>query len=246
MPDSVSALAGDLYYASSVGEITDWSCLVRHVNPEWIEEALSCTGTASVRKRRLPAELVVWVVVGMAIARSKPIVDVVEHLDLALPSSTASVRVAKSAVSKARAKLGEAPLRWLFDKTASAWCDARLERDSWRGLSLFGVDGTTLRVADSDVNREAFGLASGGDRGPSGYPLIRLASLIALRSHLIRACEFGPYGNSELHYAQALWAHVPERSVVIVDRGFAYPGVLLPLGDAEAEKHWLTRVRAEV
>ena len=35
----------------------------------WIEEALSATGTASLRRRRLPAEEVVWLVIGMALMR---------------------------------------------------------------------------------------------------------------------------------------------------------------------------------
>lgn len=52
----------------------------------------------------------------------------------------------------------------------------------WRGLQLFGVDGTTLRVADSDEDREYFGLASGGPRGDSGDPLVRAVGLMALRS----------------------------------------------------------------
>ena len=39
----------------------------RHLDPRWIEEALATTGTATVRKRRLPAEQVVWLVIGMAL-----------------------------------------------------------------------------------------------------------------------------------------------------------------------------------
>ena len=46
----------------------------KHISPEWIEEALRATDTATVRRRRLPAEQVIWVVLGMGcfvIARSK-------------------------------------------------------------------------------------------------------------------------------------------------------------------------------
>jgi len=57
----------------------------RAIKPAWIEEALTATGTATVRRRRLPVEEVIWVVLGMALFRDRPIEDVVSKLDLALP-----------------------------------------------------------------------------------------------------------------------------------------------------------------
>ena len=51
----------------------------------WIEQALNATGTATVRRRRLPAEQVVWLVIGMALMRDRPIMEVVNKLDLAMP-----------------------------------------------------------------------------------------------------------------------------------------------------------------
>ena len=58
-----------------------------HLNPEWIEQALHVSGVASLRRRRLPAEQVVWLVLGMALMRDRPIDEVVASLDLALPGS---------------------------------------------------------------------------------------------------------------------------------------------------------------
>jgi len=43
--------------------------LIRHLDPALIEEALLATGTATIRKRRLPAEQVVWLLLGMAVLR---------------------------------------------------------------------------------------------------------------------------------------------------------------------------------
>jgi len=59
----------------------------RRIDPEWIDQALSATGTATVRRRRLPAEHVIWVVLGMALFRDRPLEDVVSKLDLALPGA---------------------------------------------------------------------------------------------------------------------------------------------------------------
>src|SRR5260370_8416153 len=56
------------------------------LNPEWIEAALAATGTATVRRRRLPAEQVIWLVLGMALYRHRPIAPLVESLGLVCPA----------------------------------------------------------------------------------------------------------------------------------------------------------------
>ena len=166
---------------------------------DWIQEALHSTGTATLRQRRLPAEQVVWLVIGMALFRNRPITEVVNKLDLALPSPNKPT-VAPSAIVEARDRLGEEPMQWLFVRCGDEWGHRSADRDRWRGLALYGVDGTTQRVPDSEENRSYFGLADGGERGTSGYPLVRLAALMALRSHMLVAASFGPYGHGEHTY----------------------------------------------
>src|ERR1700722_19599201 len=90
------------------------------IDPEWIDEALEATGTATLRRRRLPAEQVVWLVLGMAIYRGRPIDELVERLDLVLPGSGRG-SMARSAVAQARARLGDEPLKWLFERCARKW-----------------------------------------------------------------------------------------------------------------------------
>ena len=82
--------------------------LKEHLRPEWIEEALSWTGTTSIRRRRLPADQVVWLVIGMGLFRNEPIERVVDLLDLAEPDGQGSV-VAKSAITQARQRLKDEP-----------------------------------------------------------------------------------------------------------------------------------------
>jgi hypothetical protein len=213
------------------------------IDPTWVLEALTATGTASMRRRRFPAEQVVWLVVGMALFRDIPIIDVVRDLALVMPGTGAG-RIAASAVMQARARLGPSPLRWLFEKCAEVWAKRSATRLAWRGLAVYGVDGTTVRVPDSSENREAFGeQGAGGNRGVSGYPLVRIVTLMALRSHLLLAARLGPYGTSERKYARELWPIVPNDSLVIVDRGFMYAKDLVPLQSTGANRHWLTRAR---
>jgi hypothetical protein len=213
------------------------------IDPKWVLQALAATGTATLRRRRFPAEQVVWLVLGMALFRDLAIVDVVKYLVLVLPG-TGTRAIADSAIAQARARLGPSPLQWLFEKCAEAWARASAERFRWRGLAVYGVDGTTFRVPDSPENRAKFGgQGAGGGRGQSGYPLVRAVTLMALRTHVLLAVRFGPYNMSERKQARDLWPSVPDDSLVVVDRGFMYAKDLVPLEANGRSRHWLTRAR---
>jgi hypothetical protein len=161
-------------------------------------------------------------------------------------------RVARSSVSEARERLGWEPLEFIFEASGAAWCDEADEEFVWRGLSVYGTDGTTLRVADSEENVEAFGLPDSGDRGRACYPQIRLVALLGLHSRVCRAARFGPYsgkGNGELSLAKQLWDDVPDHSLLVADKNFAAYGLLYRLqhdehGAAYDERHWLTRPKS--
>lgn len=214
----------------------------QHLDPLWIEEALAATGTATLRKRRLPAEQVVWLVVGMSLVRDRSIHDVVRQLDLALPTRDGMQTVVSSAVAQARARLGAEPLEWLFERTSQEWAHRSADRDRWRGLALYAIDGTTLRVPDSEENRAHFGSQSGRWDGISGYPLVRLVTVMALRSHLIASACFGSYGLGESQFAKPLWDAVPENSLVLMDREYLDASVFYEL--SSKKRQWITPARS--
>jgi hypothetical protein len=217
----------------------------RHLDRAWIEEALAATGKSTVRRRRLPSEQVVWLVLGMGLLRDLPIADVVERLELAIADDDTK-SVARSAIPPARVRVGAAPLEWLFVRSGHEWAERSANRDRWRKLSLWAVDGTTLRVPDSTENRTHFkGQPAGQGRGDSGYPSLRLVVLMTLRSHLIAAASFGPYHVDERTYAEDLWESLPNQSLVIVDRGYSQASVMA-LADPIRGRHWLLRVRKDV
>nr|WP_267898818.1 transposase domain-containing protein [Sorangium cellulosum] len=114
---------------------------------EWVEQALAATGTATLRRRRLPAEQVMWLVLGMALMRDRPIEEIVTKLDLALPDANGAT--ARSAIPQARARLGDEPMQWLFERSAQVWSTQSADAHRYRGLAVYGIDGTTLRVADT-------------------------------------------------------------------------------------------------
>jgi Insertion element 4 transposase N-terminal/Transposase DDE domain len=227
-----------------------WPNLTRHLDPAWVEEALLSTGTATVRRRRLPADRTVWLMLGMAVMRDLPVTVVARQLDIALPAPDGSRTVAPSALVQARARLGSEPMEWLFLRTSGEWTHRSADEHRWRGLSLYAVDGTTLRVADSSENRRHFGSQDSGrheggrEHRVGGYPLVRMVVLMAVRSHLVAGVSFGPYGVDERRYAESLWSEVPDRSLVLVDRAYLQANVLVPLTSNGVERHWLTRAKS--
>lgn len=59
------------------------------IDPGWIDEALQATGTVSLRRRRLPADRLVWLVIGLALFRNEPIWHIVRQLGLPLAPQVA-------------------------------------------------------------------------------------------------------------------------------------------------------------
>ncbi len=215
------------------------------IDPQWIADALAATDTASVRRRKLPAEHVVWLVIGMSLLRDRSIAQVVHHLDLVVPTpSGVRRRVTNAAIVQARDQLGAAPLAALFTQTAQAWAPPAAAADRWRGLAVYGLDGTTLRVADTPENVAYFGRPSSRHGEGAGYPQLRLVTLLALRAHLLAAAAFGPYRTSELALATPVWATLPEHALVILDRGFCCYALFHTLASPDRDRHWVVRARS--
>ena len=213
----------------------------RRIDPAWVDAALAATGTATLRRRRLPSEQVIWVVLGMGLFRDRSIEDVVSKLDLALPAAGGTI--AKSSVSQARERVGSEPVKWLFERCSSEWSARSADAHRWRGLALFGMDGSTVRVPDSPENRATFGGQSGRNESESGYPMIRIVALMVLRTHVLAACNFGSYGDGETTYARSLTASIPRCSLTVLDRGFFCARLLQDIESGE-ERHWLTRAKS--
>lgn len=213
-----------------------------HLPLEWIESCLEMKGMAALRRRKLPIENVVWLVVGMALFRDRSISEIVQRLDLVLPDEDGRRRyVAKSAIPPARDRLGVEPLRKLFEITAKRWTEDSAARYPWRGLTLFGIDGTTLRVPDSAENRRTFEAHSG-----SNYPMVRLAMLMALRGRVALDCSFSGCRTGENTLAKELLASIPDDSLTILDRYFHNYSIWHAIRASGENRHWLVRARDDL
>jgi hypothetical protein len=211
----------------------------------WIEESLAATGTASQRNRRLPATSVMLLMIAMGLLRERSLVDCANDLRL-VRSGPDDDPVESNTISAARARLGEAAVAHLAAKVGTQWAFTAADALRWRGLAIFGLDGSTLRVADTPENRSHFGLpGSNPKRGACAYPQARIVALMALRTHLLAALAVGSYKHSsELSLTPALLQQVPDHSLTILDRNFLSARLLLQYARKGRERHWLLRAKS--
>ena len=232
-----------LHFLAEAQEKPDWNRLGQHLPYEWIEQVVAYTGKASIRHRRLPAEQVVWLVVALAIYRHQSIAEVLDELDLALPDDKTPF-VSKSAIAQARQRVGAEPLRELFSLSARSWCEQDARAYRIKGLSLFAMDGTTLKVADTREHRDHFGAQNYPSGRVSSYPQVRGVTLTAVSTHLIRDAAFGPYGINEMLYAKELLSSIPDDSLTAFDKGFLAAEILCRLTQNGKNRHFVIPAKA--
>lgn len=209
--------------------------LSEYLSPELIKDCLEKSGTTTIRKRRLPLEMMVWSVIGMALFRHIPLNQIVNQLDIVLPGNRPFV--APSAVIQARQRLGEKPIQELFQQTQALW-NAALPHPNWCGLKLLAVDGVVWRTLDSPENQKAFSRTR-NKTCESDYPQVRMVCQMELTSHLITASSFSSVEENEMLLAANLIAQTPDHSLTIFDKGFYSLGLLYRWQTTAIERHWL-------
>jgi hypothetical protein len=176
---------------------------------------LSRCGRASQRRRRLPAESVVWLVIAMALFAADSIPKVWRRLhptrDQPEPDD--------SAFTQARRRLGVAPLRRLCLETARPMGTHQTVGASYRGWRLMGLDGTTLDLPDTPENARTFGRPTTG-RAEGAFPQVRLLALCELGTHAVCGLAIKPLCHGEPSMAGQLLDHLGPGMLLIWDRGF--------------------------
>lgn len=222
--------------------------LAATLDPEWVHAALQQTGTQSIRRRLLPAEVVVWLVIGMALFRDRAITAVLTYLGLVAAPKKAKrepatgAYMSSSATAQARSRVGWEPLESLFALSSQKWTQEFDELNRWRGLALFGMDGTTVRLPDTPENDDIFG-RPGSSRGSTAYPQARVVAVMAIQSRLLFTANIGSYDQSEQTLADELWPKLPDQSLTILDRGFVNYGTFARLQAVGSGRHFLCRAK---
>jgi hypothetical protein len=177
----------------------------------------------SVRERDLPAHVVIYYVIALALYMQSSYREVLrcllEGVQWLLEPSV-NVKVAgNSGISQARTRLGWEPLRQLHDEIVGPIAVKATKGAWYRGWRLVSLDGSTLDVADEKSNNEAFG-RPGASRGESAYPQIRFVSLAEIGTHVLFGTQMAGYTTSEVALSRTVLPHLEKGMLCLADRNF--------------------------
>jgi hypothetical protein len=201
-------------------------CLGRTVPLAQVHETLAETGRESQRQRDLPAHVMVYYVIMLSLYRAEGTREVLrlllEGVRLMLGLEVRVTPAGRSGISQARARLGEAPMKTLYERIVKPIATPQTRGAFYRRWHLVAVDGTTLEIADTEANVEGFGRVSGEGEIPAAFPRLRLVGLVETGTHVMFAATVGRYDVSETTLCRDLIAHLRPGMLCLADR--AYPG----------------------
>jgi hypothetical protein len=212
-----------------LSDLASLGALAGSIRSEMVEDVLRATGRESQRIRELPAPMMVYFVVALALFRTEEMREVLRLLQeggrqvlgwdpcLRQPAT-------RAAITRARQRLGEEPLRELFARVARPLATRETPGAYYRQWRVMALDGTTLEMPDSEANAAAFGRPR-NTKGEGARPLLRLMGLVEVGTHAFTAAEIGPYTVGETTLCRPLLAHVEPEMLCLADRLF--PGYAL-------------------
>lgn len=198
--------------------------LTRVFPPEVVDAVLLETGRLQQRRRALPARLMVYYVLALALFADASYEEVMRQLTegLAWSSSWRDSWVVpdKAAIARARQRLGVEPLELLFRTVAVPLSVVGTVGAFYRGWRVVSLDGSCLDVADTSANESAFGRPGSHRRAGGGaFPMVRVVGVCESGSHAIVDAELAPYRVSERVLADALVSRLTPGVVCLADRG---------------------------
>ena len=201
----------------SLGVITKMIPLKR------VRAVLAATGTASLRERDLPAHVVVYYAIALALYMQSSYREVLRCLLegvqwLVDPSVTLKV-AGNSGISQARTRLGWEPLRQLHDEVVKPIAVATTRGAWYRAWRLVSLDGSTLAVADEQANAAAFG-RPGASRGESAFPQLRFVALVENGTHVLFGTQRAGCRTGEITLAKDVLGALRKGMLCLADRGF--------------------------
>ena len=187
-----------------------------------VQQILAETGRASERERDLPAHVMVYYAVALALYMSAGTREVLRCLleGLRWLWGAEAVRVAgKSGISQARTRLGEAPLRRLYERLVRPVATPATKGAWYREWRLVSLDGSCLDVADTAENKAAFGRPGAG-RGESAFPQVRFVALVENGTHVLFGARLGGFAEGETTLAHGAVPALGPGMLCLADRQF--------------------------
>jgi Insertion element 4 transposase N-terminal/Transposase DDE domain len=197
-----------------------------------VDEVLAETGALHQRLRKLPARVIVYLLLAAALFEECGYLGVWRKLTAALDSIPIP-KITGAALWDARTRLGVRPMRALFDLLRGPASAIRTGGARWKGMLTVAIDGTYLDVPDSPMHRARLGKTS-NQYATSGYPQICLTALVACGTRAIIDAAFGPRSRGESVYGKRLMRSLHAGIIVLLDRGFSSNTFLQAVAGTEA------------
>lgn len=188
-----------------------------------IQTVLQRTGKASERQRELPAHVVIYYVIALALYMQVSYREVLRCLFEGLqwlkePGKRIHV-TGKSGISQARSRLGWEPINALHDEIVRPIAEKKTKGAWYKEWHLVSLDGSTMDIADTHENEEEYG-RPGASRGESSYPQIRFVSLVENGTHCLFGTQMGPYSASETTLSKDVIPSLKAGMLCLADRYF--------------------------
>jgi hypothetical protein len=216
---------------------------------EKIHEVLEQTKRASVRERDLPAHVVVYYVIALALYMRSSYREVLrcllEGVQWLLDPSTHVKVAGKSGISQARRRLGVEPMKKLYSAIVAPIAEKHT-RGAWYGpWRLVSLDGSTLDIADTAENEKAFG-RPGASRGSSAFPKIRFVALLESGTHVLWNAHLDKYATDEITLAETVVPALRKGMLCLADRFFPSYKLWRAAAKTGADLLWRTRQNARL
>jgi hypothetical protein len=187
-----------------------------------VRRVLAETGRASERRRDLPAHVMVYYAIALALHTGAGTREVLRCLleGLRWLWGAEAVRVAgKSGISQARTRLGAEPLRRLYERLVRPVATPATKGAWYRRWRLVSLDGSCLDVADTAENCAAFGRPGAG-RGESAFPQVRFVALVENGTHVLFGARLGAFADGETTLAHGALPALRPGMLCLADRQF--------------------------
>lgn len=153
--------------------------------------------------------------------------------------------ITDGALAQRRARLPVGIFEQLMGAALQPKAEARRHPEAfYRGLRLCGVDGSTFSVSNTPQIKRQMKKAR-SRRGRAAFPKVGVAVLVELGLRNPLAAALGAQGESEMVLAKQVLVAQPEESLVINDRYYGTPALLVSL-PAQGERHFLVRVKTNL
>ena len=194
---------------------------------ERVHAVLDAENRSSQRQRNLPAHVVVYYCIALALYMQVSCREVLRCLLEGIrwlmgPDFKINV-TGRAGISQARIRVGSEPVERLHDELVVPIAirgRGQTTKGAWyRKWRLVSIDGSTLDVADTAQNEAAFG-RPGASRGHSAFPQIRLVSLVENGTHVLFGTRMGGYRESEIALAKDVIGSLKKGMLCLADRNF--------------------------